>query len=80
MPSSVQKVFNGDQLGQKMQWHACVSHLQWMVLAFAEKDVQEQADHVRHMKEVDKLEKGDPVLDEAIAELLKRKDVLQRLQ
>ena len=46
----------------------------------AEQQIQEQADHVRHMKEVDKLKKGDPDLDEAIAELLKRKDVLQRLQ
>jgi len=46
----------------------------------AEQQVQDQADHVRHLKEVDSLTKGDPVLDEAVAELLQRKQTLQQLQ
>ena len=46
----------------------------------AERHVKEQADHVRHLKETDQLTKGDPVLDEAVAELLQRKQVLQSLQ
>lgn len=35
---------------------------------------------MRQMKEVDGLEKGDPVLDEAITELLERKAVVEKLQ
>ena len=46
----------------------------------AEQQVKERADRVRQMKEVDGLEKGDPVLDEAIAELLERKAVLEKFQ
>lgn len=46
----------------------------------AEQHVKEQADRVRHMKEVDGLEKGDPVLDEAVSELLQRKAALEQLQ
>ena len=46
----------------------------------AEQQVTEQADHVRHLKEVDGLTKGDSVLDAAIAELLQRKELLQHLQ
>ena len=42
--------------------------------------MQEQADHVRQLKEVDGLAKGDPVLDEAVTELLQRKQTLQQLQ
>ncbi|KAA6424741.1 MAG: hypothetical protein FRX49_05408 [Trebouxia sp. A1-2] len=45
-----------------------------------EQQVTEQADHVRHLKEVDGLTKGDSVLDAAIAELLQRKELLQHLQ
>ncbi len=48
--------------------------------ASAEQQVTEQADHVRHLKEADGLTKGDAVLDAAIAELLKRKELLQHLQ
>ena len=51
-----------------------------MVLPFAEQHVKEQADHVRHLKETDGLTKGDPVLDEAIEELLARKQNLEKLQ
>jgi len=40
----------------------------------------EQADHVRHLKEVDGLTKGDSMLDAVIAELLQRKEMLQHLQ
>lgn len=47
---------------------------------FAEQSVQEQADYVRQLKETDHLTKGDPVLDEAIAELMNRKQMLQKLQ
>ena len=46
----------------------------------AEQQVTEQADHVRHLKEADGLRKGDLVLDAAIAELLRRKELLQHLQ
>ena len=46
----------------------------------AELSVKEQADHVRHLKEVEGLSKGDPVLDEAVSELLQRKQALQNLQ
>lgn len=45
-----------------------------------EQGVQEQASYVRQLKETDQLTKGDPVLDEAIAELLNRKEILQNLQ
>ena len=66
-------------------WHttqqsACVCCSLCLAVCHAVWFVQEQADHVRHMKEVDGLEKGDPVLDEAVAELLQRKDALQKLQ
>ena len=46
----------------------------------SEQSVQEQANYVRQLKETDQLTKGDPVLDEAIAELLNRKEELQSLQ
>lgn len=46
----------------------------------AEQNVKQQADHVRQLKETDQLTKGDPVLDEAISELLHRKQILQSLQ
>lgn len=46
----------------------------------AEQQVTQQADHVRQLKEVEGLAKGDPVLDEAIAELLQRKQTLEQLQ
>lgn len=58
----------------------CWLRLSGSLLASAEKLVQEQADRVRQMKEVDGLTKGDPVLDEAVAELLQRKNTLQELQ
>ena len=59
---------------------AMLSRLSSCSLARAEKSVQEQADCVRQMKELDGLTKGDPVLDEAVAELLQRKNALQKLQ
>ena len=46
----------------------------------AEQQVTQQANHVRQLKEVEGLAKGDPVLDEAIAELLQRKQTLEQLQ
>ena len=46
----------------------------------AELGVKQQADHVRHLKEVEGLTKDDPVLDAAVSELLQRKQALQNLQ
>ena len=50
------------------------------VLLSAEQSVQEQADNVRNLKETQGLKKGDPILDDAIAELLQRKQALEKLQ
>ena len=55
----------------------CESEVTACVLA--EQHVKEQADRVRHLKETEGLAKGDPVLDEAIEELLKRKQSLEKL-